>query len=155
MISVPLIVLGGYALIKYSYFFFRKLLSLAPSLHFRPLSSRWPIDGPETDWERGQRLAGERDSRIRFLADILGGHFFSAEDSDLESLTSPSRFGVGSGGGGGEYFELQGLGGGNPNISAPKGAMVRVGLGTPGDRFVPMMAGVETGDHIDEGGPSN
>ena len=132
------------------------LRHLAPSLHSHPLSSRWPIDGPETDWERGQRLAGERDSRIRFLADILGGHFFSeAEDSDLESLTSPSRSGVGSGGGGGEYLELQGLSGGNPNISAPKGAMVRVGLGTPGDRFVPMMAGVETGDHIDEGGPSN
>lgn len=141
---------------KFSCFFFRKLLSLAHSLHFRPLSSRWPIDSPETDWERDQRLAGERDSRLRFLEEMLDGFSFSeAEGSDLESVRSPSRYGVGSGGGGGEYIELQGLSGGNPNISAPKGAMVRVGLGTASDGFVPMIVASEMRDHTDEGGPSN
>jgi len=82
-------------------------------------------------------------------------HSFSEDDDGgLESLGSPSRFGVGRGGGGGEFFELQGLSGGHPSISAPKGAMVRVGPGTASDRFVPMM-GSDMRDHTDEGGPSD
>ncbi|PUU82081.1 hypothetical protein B9Z19DRAFT_1121298 [Tuber borchii] len=154
-ILILLLVLAVFILLECSCI--KKLRSPTPSLP-SPLSDRWPTDGPETDWERGQRLAGERDSRIRFIAEMFDGNFsFSeADDSDPENLGSPSRFGVGGGGGGGggESFELQDLSGGHASISAPQNSMVRVGPGTPGDRFVPMTVLWDMRDHTDEGGPS-
>ncbi|KAG0135830.1 hypothetical protein HOY82DRAFT_536479 [Tuber indicum] len=138
--SIPMMVVGGWFLVRKCA---RRNRSRRTGPHSRNLRTRWPIDGPESEWEREQRLAGEQSSRSRFFA---GGRrrypSTDEEEGDLERLVSSPRIGsrrgwgwIGGGrwgtrgGGVVESFELQGLGGGDPGVTAPRAAMVRTGPG--------------------------